>query len=68
MVRVSVQLPHSLKAKLGGLCRHGTSISWFIRRLVNGNLAMPRLGRKDDDHGEDNGDLSMQPTKLSEQP
>ena len=34
MVRVSVQLPQNLKAKIDALREQGTSASWFIRKLV----------------------------------
>jgi len=34
MVRVSVQLPRPLKAKIDALRARGTSASWFIRKLV----------------------------------
>lgn len=34
MVRVSVQLPKPLKAKIDALRERGTSASWFIRKLV----------------------------------
>jgi Arc/MetJ-type ribon-helix-helix transcriptional regulator len=34
MVRVSVQLPKSLKARIDALRERGMSASWFIRKLV----------------------------------
>ena len=34
MVRVSVHLPKTLKAKIDALKQQGTSASWFIRHLV----------------------------------
>ena len=34
MVKVSVQLPKLLKAKIDVLRGQGTSASWFIRKLV----------------------------------
>lgn len=42
MVRVSVQLPKSLKAKIDGLRERGTSASWFIRKLVEKHFAQER--------------------------
>jgi metal-responsive CopG/Arc/MetJ family transcriptional regulator len=38
MERVMVQLPKGLKTKLDGLRRNGTSISGFIRSLVEREL------------------------------
>jgi len=38
MERMMVQLPKGIKAKLDRLRRQGTSISWFIRRIVERKL------------------------------
>lgn len=42
MVRVSVQLPQSLKAKIDALRERGTSASWFIRKLVEQHFKQER--------------------------
>jgi Arc/MetJ-type ribon-helix-helix transcriptional regulator len=42
MVRVSVQLPQSLKAKLDALREQGTSASWVIRKLVEQHFKQER--------------------------
>ena len=41
MVRVLIQLPQPLKIKLNGLRRQGTSISGFIRSIVERELNAP---------------------------
>ncbi len=46
MERVMVQLPKGLKIKLDGLRRQGTSISGFIRSLVEHELNQAPTGRK----------------------
>ena len=46
MERVMVQLPKRIKAKLDGLRRHGTSISGFIRSIVERELNQPSAARK----------------------
>jgi len=46
MERVMVQLPKRIKAKLDGLRRHGTSISGFIRSVVERELNQPSAARK----------------------
>jgi metal-responsive CopG/Arc/MetJ family transcriptional regulator len=42
MVRVSVQLPKTLKAKIDALRAQGTSASWFIRKLVEKHFEQAR--------------------------
>lgn len=42
MVRVSVQLPKSLKSKIDALREKGTSASWFIRKLVEKHFEQER--------------------------
>jgi len=42
MVRVSVQLPGPLKAKVDALKERGTSASWFIRKLVEKHFEQER--------------------------
>lgn len=46
MERVMVQLPKGTKAKLDGLRQHGTSISGFIRSIVERELNHATTGRK----------------------
>lgn len=46
MVRVLIQLPEGLKSKLDGLRRQGTSISGFIRSIVERELNQPLAGKK----------------------
>lgn len=46
MERVMVQLPKGTKAKLDSLRRHGTSISGFIRSIVERELNQAPSGRK----------------------
>jgi hypothetical protein len=46
MVRVLIQLPRPLKSKLDGLRRHGTSISGFIRSVVERELNQPSADKK----------------------
>ena len=46
MERVMVQLPKGLKVKLDGLRRQGTSISGFIRSLVERELNHAPTGQK----------------------
>jgi metal-responsive CopG/Arc/MetJ family transcriptional regulator len=46
MVRVLIQLPKPLKAKLDGLRRQGTSISGYIRSLVERELKNAPTGLK----------------------
>jgi mannitol/fructose-specific phosphotransferase system IIA component len=47
MVRLLIQLPPALKAKLDALRAHGTTASGFIRALVERELQAPaRLARK----------------------
>ena len=46
MVRVLIQLPQSLKTKLDGLRQQGTSISGFIRSVVERELNHAPTGRK----------------------
>jgi metal-responsive CopG/Arc/MetJ family transcriptional regulator len=46
MERVMVQLPKEVKAKLDGLRRQGTSISGFIRNLVERDLKNAPTGQK----------------------
>lgn len=46
MERVMVQLPKGIKAKLDGLRRQGTSISGFIRSLVEHELNHAPSGQK----------------------
>lgn len=46
MERVMVQLPKGTKAKLDGLRRQGTSISGFIRSIVERELNQAPSGRK----------------------
>jgi metal-responsive CopG/Arc/MetJ family transcriptional regulator len=46
MVRVLIQLPQPLKAKLDGLRRQGTSISGYIRSLVERELKHAPTGQK----------------------
>ena len=46
MERVMVQLPKGTKAKLDGLRRQGTSISGFIRSIVERELNQAASGRK----------------------
>ena len=42
MVRVSVQLPKPLKAKIDALKERGTSASWFIRKLIEKHFEQER--------------------------
>ena len=42
MVRVSVHLPKSLKARIDALKQQGTSASWFIRKLVEEHFKQER--------------------------
>lgn len=42
MVRVSVHLPKTLKAKIDALRARGTSTSWFIRKLVEQHFNQAR--------------------------
>lgn len=42
MVRVSVHLPKSLKARIDALKHQGTSASWFIRKLVEKHFEAER--------------------------
>lgn len=46
MVRVLIQLPQPLKAKLDGFRRQGTSISGYIRHLVEQDLKNAPTGQK----------------------
>jgi|CXWL01.1.fsa_nt_gi metal-responsive CopG/Arc/MetJ family transcriptional regulator len=46
MVRVLIQLPQGVKSKLDGLRRQGTSISGFIRSIVERELNQPLAGKK----------------------
>lgn len=46
MERVMIQLPKGLKSKLDGLRRHGTSISGFIRSIVERELNQASAGQK----------------------
>lgn len=46
MERVMVQLPKGTKAKLDGLRRQGTSISGFIRSVVERELKHAPAGQK----------------------
>ncbi|MEQ1792727.1 MAG: ribbon-helix-helix domain-containing protein [Nitrospira sp.] len=42
MERVSVSLPKPLKSKIDGLKKQGTSVSWFIRKLVEKHFDQER--------------------------
>ena len=42
MVRVSVHLPKTLKAKIDAMKQQGTSASWFIRKLVEKHFEQQR--------------------------
>ena len=46
MERVMIQLPKGVKAKLDGLRRQGTSISGFIRSVVERELNHAPPGQK----------------------
>ena len=46
MVRVLIQLPKELKTKLDALRRQGTSISGFIRSIVEHELNQASAGQK----------------------
>lgn len=46
MERVMVQFPKEIKAKLDGLRRQGTSISGFIRSIVERELNQAAAGQK----------------------
>jgi hypothetical protein len=47
MVRLNIQLPLSLKAKLDALRAHGTTASGFIRHLLEQHFKQPPVvGRK----------------------
>ena len=46
MERVMVQFTKEIKAKLDGLRRQGTSISGFIRNIVERELNQPSVGKK----------------------
>jgi hypothetical protein len=46
MERVMVQLPKGTKAKLDGLRRQGTSISGFIRSIVERELKNASTGQR----------------------
>jgi hypothetical protein len=46
MERVMVQLPKGIKTKLDGLRRQGTSISGFIRSIVERELNHAPAGQK----------------------
>ena len=50
MERVMVQLPQGVKAKLDRLRRQGTSISGFIRSIVERELNQPSSGGRKDGH------------------
>jgi hypothetical protein len=47
MVRLNIQLPISLKAKLDALRAPGTTASGFIRSVLERELKMPLAGGKD---------------------
>jgi len=42
MTRINVSLPKPLKSKLDALKKHGTSASWFIRKLVEKHFEQER--------------------------
>ena len=46
MERVMIQVPKGTKAKLSGLRRQGTSISGFIRSIVERELNQPSAAKK----------------------
>jgi hypothetical protein len=46
MVRLNIQLPVSLKAKLDGLRAQGISISGFIRHALTQHFNPPTKGQK----------------------
>lgn len=46
MKRIMIQLPSGLKAKLDTLRRQGTSISGYIRSLVERELKQAHSGQK----------------------
>jgi metal-responsive CopG/Arc/MetJ family transcriptional regulator len=46
MERVMIQLPNGLKSKLDRLRQQGTSISGFIRSLVEREFNQPLAGKK----------------------
>ncbi len=47
MVRVTIQLPQPLKAKLDALRAHGTTAAGFIRHVLERELTQPPVkGRK----------------------
>ncbi|GKS58179.1 hypothetical protein YTPLAS18_17060 [Nitrospira sp.] len=45
MVRMLIQVPAPIKAKLDGLRRQGTTASGFIRNLLERELATTKKGR-----------------------
>jgi metal-responsive CopG/Arc/MetJ family transcriptional regulator len=46
MERVMIQLPKGIKAQLDGLRRQGTSISGFIRSVLERELKNAQTGQK----------------------
>lgn len=46
MVRVLIQLPVPLKAKLDALRQHGTTASGFVRSLIEKEFRSPTTARK----------------------
>jgi hypothetical protein len=46
MERVMIQVPRPLKARLDALRASGTSVSGFIRSLLERHLGKPQQGRK----------------------
>jgi hypothetical protein len=46
MVRVMIQVPRHLKAKLDALRTGGTSVSGFVRSVLEQHFTKPHVGRK----------------------
>jgi hypothetical protein len=46
MERIKIQLPPKLKAKLDDLRQHGTTVSGFIRSLLEQHFNQPHASKK----------------------
>jgi hypothetical protein len=46
MIRILIQVPRPVKAKLDALCKQGTTASGFIRNLVEQRFATEKQKRK----------------------
>lgn len=48
MVKILIQIPESLKAKLDALRADGITASGLVRRLLTQHFNQPKTGRRDD--------------------